>query len=203
MQKSLQTPQRLECRVALKEWAATGEALRQGRQIILLRKGGIHDAEGVFELEHSRFWLFPTWLHQAQNLVKLEHRDLLEIAEAAREFKTRDTLHFSLYCEVAQVWTLREEHQSTLMAASHIWSDDYLNLRFGYKPEHPLLCVAVRAWELPVAQAVANQSKYFGCRSWIELDAALSTTEARPVLDESTFQAQLKALEKTLGGTIG
>ncbi len=191
------------CRIALKEWAATGEALRQGRQIILLRKGGIHDAEGVFELEHSRFWLFPTWLHQAQNLVKPEHRDLLEIAEAAREFKTRDTLQFSIFCEVARVWSLQEADQSTLEAAHHIWSSAYLDLRFGYKPEHPLLCVAVRAWELPAPHVVATDAKYFGCRSWVELEENLSTQQARPVVDESTFGAQLAALEATLGNAIG
>ncbi len=191
------------CSSALKEWAATGEALRQGRQIILLRKGGIHDAEGVFELEHSTFWLFPTWLHQAHTLVKPEHRDLLEIAEAAREWKTRDRLHFTLYCEVAKVWALQEADQSTLMAAQHIWSEAYLDLRFGYKPEHPLLCVAVRAWELPDSHAVRSNAKYFGCRSWVELEESLSTQAARPVLDESTFQARLASLEATLGVAIG
>src|SRR5687768_3845167 len=44
-----------ELHVALKEWATVCTALETGRQILLLRKGGIHETGGQFELEHSRF----------------------------------------------------------------------------------------------------------------------------------------------------
>ena len=40
---------------ALKEWAAVCQALSTGRQIVLLRKGGIHEAAGEFELDHRQF----------------------------------------------------------------------------------------------------------------------------------------------------
>jgi len=47
-------------RHALKEWAVTCRALAEGRQAILLRKGGIGEAGGAFQVEHTRFWLLPT-----------------------------------------------------------------------------------------------------------------------------------------------
>jgi hypothetical protein len=50
--------------IALKEWATLCRALETGRQIILLRKGGIYESAGEFEVEHRRFLLFPTYLHQ-------------------------------------------------------------------------------------------------------------------------------------------
>src|SRR5687767_1695492 len=56
--------------VGLKEWAIVCHALEQGRQIILLRKGGIRESGGEFELEHRQFLLFPTYLHQTLNGLK-------------------------------------------------------------------------------------------------------------------------------------
>ena len=38
-------------RSALKEWAVGIRALREGRQVLLLRKGGLRDANGEFALE--------------------------------------------------------------------------------------------------------------------------------------------------------
>src|SRR3954453_15675961 len=56
--------------VALKEWAAVCSALETGRQMILLRKGGILEAIGGFELEHPQFLLFPTYVHQNVGMLK-------------------------------------------------------------------------------------------------------------------------------------
>src|SRR4051812_17983666 len=58
--------------VGLKEWATVCAALEGGRQIILLRKGGISEAIGGFELEHREFLLFPTYLHQNLAMLKPE-----------------------------------------------------------------------------------------------------------------------------------
>src|SRR3954469_6548443 len=58
--------------VALKEWATVCEALGAGRQIILLRKGGIFEAAGGFEIEHRQFLLFPTYVHQNPHMLKNE-----------------------------------------------------------------------------------------------------------------------------------
>src|SRR5580692_10141938 len=56
--------------IALKEWATVCDALATGRQIILLRKGGIYEAAGEFELENREFFLFPTYLHQNTAMLK-------------------------------------------------------------------------------------------------------------------------------------
>src|SRR5262245_66379313 len=67
---------------AFKEWAAICQALGQGRQSVLLRKGGIVEPGGAFRVEHREFLLFPTYLHQsADNLVPAA-RHLLEEAQA-------------------------------------------------------------------------------------------------------------------------
>lgn len=53
--------------VALKEWAAIEDALAGGRLSVLVRKGGIHEKRGDFEVEHRAFWIFPTGWHQNEH----------------------------------------------------------------------------------------------------------------------------------------
>ena len=65
---------------ALKEWSAAVHALLDGRQTVLLRKGGIHEKR--FAVTASRFLLFPTVAHSHAERVRPEHRDLLDSAAA-------------------------------------------------------------------------------------------------------------------------
>ena len=62
------TPPPESCAVAFKEWAGVCDALIEGRQTIIIRKGGISEGAGpgVFVPEHAEFWLYPTWVHQAE-----------------------------------------------------------------------------------------------------------------------------------------
>jgi hypothetical protein len=182
------------CAIALKEWGAAVQALREGRQILLLRKGGIHDAGGVFELEHRRFWLMPSAFHQAKPMLKPEHADLLGAPASDRK-----ELRLQVLAEVAQSWQVDESKFEALSKGAHIWNDDYLHLRFGYKPEHPLDCVALRVFEVPEVQIVPGDAKYFGCVSWIEIEPELSTEGARPVLDEAEFGKYLGEWRERLG----
>ena len=40
---------------ALKEWAIVCKALEEGRQVLLLRKGGIMEYRQGFEVKHEQF----------------------------------------------------------------------------------------------------------------------------------------------------
>ena len=53
-----------QCQYALKEWSVTIDSLFAGQQILLLRKGGIHEQRDGFKVEHRDFFLFPSHLHQ-------------------------------------------------------------------------------------------------------------------------------------------
>ena len=49
--------------LALKEWAVVVNALPTDRQIMVLRKGGIHRDDKDFRIVHPEFLLFPTYEH--------------------------------------------------------------------------------------------------------------------------------------------
>ena len=59
--------------IALKEWAVTVRALAEGEQLLTLRKGGIREEHKHFELEHDRFFLYPTFDHQRNDVVREAH----------------------------------------------------------------------------------------------------------------------------------
>ena len=63
-----------QCQIALKEWAVTVESLAEGQQILLLRKGGIHEEGKDFKVIHPEFLLYPTYEHQRKDLLKPQHQ---------------------------------------------------------------------------------------------------------------------------------
>jgi hypothetical protein len=69
---------------AFKEWAVICRALAQGRQRVILRKGGIVEPGGQFQLAHREFLLMPTFLHQSAESLVPEARDLLVDIDADR-----------------------------------------------------------------------------------------------------------------------
>ncbi len=66
--------------IALKEWAVTVRALAEGEQLLTLRKGGIREADKHFRVEHDRFFLYPTFDHQRNDLVRESHQPELRRA---------------------------------------------------------------------------------------------------------------------------
>lgn len=184
-------------RFALKEWSATIHALAQGRQLLLLRKGGILDDDGAFQLEHTRFWLQPTYLHQDVTLVQPPHRDLLETAQPERG-ENRDFVLLRYFAEVAQVFSIPIEDAEKLRAAPHIYSANYLDLRFSYKVENPLLCVALRVFDAGEYSRLPMQPQWTGCRSWIDLGKPPRVEKSRAVLCDEEFAAQLAQLQSAL-----
>ena len=54
----------------LKEWATVVKALENGKQTVILRKGGILETASGFNVESKKFFLFPTWEHQEKIFVK-------------------------------------------------------------------------------------------------------------------------------------
>lgn len=190
-------PQLVSASAALKEWSLVCQALAEGRQLVLLRKGGLLDEDGVFHLEHREFYLSPTWLHQERGLVKPEHQDLFEGTPREAE-EDAQLVYLRYFARVEQVWGLSEDEQEKLAAVRHIWSQQYLDLRFSYKPEKPLLCAALRVYALETPHRYPLRPQDLGCRSWMEWKEPLGLP-ARPVLAEAEFASRLNEIRKVLG----
>jgi hypothetical protein len=181
--------------VALKEWAAVCQALSTGRQIILLRKGGIYESAGEFELEHPQFLFFPTYLHQSKEQLKPEAHAGLQphTAEPAR-------ITIALAGEVTDILRLQSRQQMDEIEDQHVWASPLIDMRFNYRPENPLYLLLVRAYRLPAAVTIANTPAYAGCKSWVPLEKPIATANATPVLDDTTYQTQRQLIRTRLEG---
>lgn len=183
---------------AFKEWAVICRALAEGKQAIILRKGGVAEPHGEFELEHRRFWLFPTYAHQQQTGIQPEAQPLLARVEADRP--PADAVTLAHFAEVAAVYKVHDLPAALVLGGLHVWSEDTVAKRFAYRSPG-LYVLAVRVWRVPVPIEVSVTAEYAGCKSWVDLDTPLPTDGAAPVLDDAAFNEVLATLDTLLNPT--
>lgn len=165
---------------ALKEWAVLLEAAATGRQRFLLRKGGILDSSQGFRLESSEFLFFPTWEHQQRDWVRPEFHALFDRAAPSRE----DEVEIRYWGRAARI-TRAPSAPAVLIGAtdSHIWTPEFLEMRYAYRPDLPLYLVEMELFLLAGPTALTVTDGMRGCRSWVELETDVATEGARRVPD--------------------
>lgn len=185
--------------VALKEWDLVIADLLAGRQAILLRKGGILEANNEFELEHKRFLFYPTFVHQDPRMVKAERRPAIrQMAAEPGEVELRG------YGEVARIFEVPAaggRARVDRLADMHLWDAPLIDMRFSYRAEKPLYIVVVRAFELAAPVRIANTLSYAGCRSWVPLEEQVEVSGATPALGEGELQAVIDRIGQTLASS--
>ena len=177
--------------IALKEWHIVCQALETGRQMILLRKGGILEASTGFELEHPQFLLFPTYLHQNLAMLKPEF-------QAGFQAHSSEPAAITLSCaaQVTDIIRLKYREQMDKLNAEHIWTPPLIDMRFNYKPQNPLYLLIVRAYKLQKSIAVQNTPAYAGCKSWVPLESPVQIAGAGAVLDDAIFARRSRTIRE-------
>jgi hypothetical protein len=179
--------------IALKEWAVVCRALETGRQMILLRKGGIYEAAGEFELENRRFVLFPTYLHQNLKMLKPEGQAGFEARSAEPE-----QIALSSAGEVTDIIQLKSRAQMDALEAEHVWAPPLIDMRFSYKPENPLYLLLVRAYRLAETTTVENTPAYAGCKSWVPLERAIDASGATAVIVDDEYDMRRQRIREAV-----
>lgn len=185
--------------IALKEWAIVCDLLLEGRLSLLLRKGGIHEAAGPgeFELEHPRFLLFPSWMHQKPEMIKPEFRSRVNVLTAEPAEIT-----FAGVGEVVRIWQVPGRAAVDRLDALHCWTPAQIDMRFNYRPENPLYLMAVRVFRLQRPRTVTNLPQYAGCKSWVPLTPgdAVDDVGAREVVPAEAFASVVRRVEEAFRG---
>lgn len=178
---------------ALKEWSAAVHALLDGRQRVLLRKGGI--GEKRFDVAAREFMLFPTVAHSHAERVRPEFRDLLA---AAAPDSTDD--HFVVRAAAKVVAALPVNRPDNIAAIEdlHIWTaESVCHERLDFRPKHRLAVLVVQAIPLLTPVELPRLSEYAGCTSWVQLplgDPALGV----PVHDEVSLRQVVARVREAL-----
>lgn len=173
--------------IALKEWAIICKALEDGKQMLLLRKGGIMEYRKGFEVKHIEFLLYPTFEHQSIESIKAEYKEKLkEILEEQnkyyynnnrkkidkdnKNFNTASNNIIKLLAKVEDVIEISDKSTLSELRDYHIWSDEYVTMRMNYNPSKPMSVLLLRIYKLRKPLIVDINEKWAGCKSWIDIE---------------------------------
>ena len=162
--------------IAFKEWAVICRALAEGRQSLILRKGGIAEVGGEFRPEHEEFLLYPTFFHeQHRTAIKPEFLPLLDAAEA--DWPPAGVIRFTHFARVVGVRHVTDLDQLLALDHEHGGTADTVRQRFHYRTPG-LFVLRVEVFRLSSPAEVIDRPEYAGCKTWVELDAPVGTAGA-------------------------
>ena len=183
--------------LALKEWAVAVKALAQGKQILILRKGGIHKDDKEFRVVHPEFLLYPTYEHQKAELLKEEsHQDL---ALTLEEDDTPGIVTMGNWCQVTDRFEIGDQETLNRISPYHIWTDDYASKRLHWRPKQPLTIALLRVYDLQQPQAMPILDEYNGCKSWVDLGQDVPLGYMKPVLSDEAYEEKANVFRQALG----
>lgn len=180
---------------ALKEWSIAVEALLAGELILLIRKGGIREAQPVFEVPSDRALLFPTYEHQKPAAMRPPWTDRV-VSKAVPH--VGDTVSLPGWAEVTHQFPLTGAEVVTALHPFHIWTDEWLAERLAWKPERPAYALVVRAHRFVQPLHLEYTQPLGGCRSWIALEPPLTLPDSEPVLPADVYEARVARLQQVL-----
>ena len=173
------------------------QALAQGEQILLLRKGGIHEEGKDFRVIHPEFLLYPTYEHQREDLLKVDHQPAL--AQLLEDAPRSETITFSHFARAEEIIEVEEQERVDDLSPWHIWTDEYAQSRLRWKPMLPLSILLLRVYRLERPATVPYLKEYGGCTSWVEILPRIDLGQPEPVLDDAEFARQVEAIKGSLG----
>ena len=182
-------------RYAFKEWAATCAALAAGRQSLLLRKGGIHERGGRFEVEHREFWLFPTRFHQNPDEIRADARSLLR--QVADDAPPPGVVRLALYAVVEEVIELRDDSLLPRLADLQILAERSVLERFHYR-RPGIFVLSVRIYRRAEPITLVDTPHFAGCRTWVDLEQELSTSGLTPILTEAEHVDRMLEIRRSI-----
>lgn len=167
--------------VGFKEWEVVCRALAEGRQSLIIRKGGIAEGRKGFRFEHPEFYLFPTRFHEQLDRIRVPF-ELRKLPEGVVEV--------DLFAQVIWSRSITDPGLLPALEPFHIWTAETVRERFEYGKAPGIEVALLRIHQLSSPWSFPDSPRFGGCRSWVELPPAPPEADARePVLDDAAFNA--------------
>jgi hypothetical protein len=162
---------------AFKEWALICEALGNGHQSLIVRKGGIAEGREGFSFRNSEFFLFPTWFHEQLASTKLP-------PETVVPQQLEEEIEIAFAVTIERTAVLTDLDQVRRLDAMHVWRDSVIEERFHYDEAPGVHIAFVRVFRLDPPCRLPMEKKFGGCRSWVELPAIEDCALVSVISDE-------------------
>ena len=179
---------------ALKEWATVVKALEQGKQTVILRKGGILETASGFNVESKRFFLFPTWEHQETKHVKAKFQNFL--TDVLNKKPNEGFNKITSYAEVLFEKDIESADTINELSSFHVWSDSYIEERRNWMPEKPMKAVFLKTVIIPEFN-LPLKPEFQGCKSWIEINSNFQ--EGKSALENNEIEQRLQKFKEIVG----
>ena len=182
-------------RIAFKEWAVVADAIGRGDQIIILRKGGISEGRSGFQIEHNRFFLFPTLFHQQRESVQPTAQLRYDVLAPKL---SPSSVRIEVFVEVVD-WKFLDSLEAALrLRGQHIWREEVIRDRFDWGKSKSIYALAVRAFRLPRPVELPMRVEYrrmqiMGGIRRANFDGRRSTGADRPRIRGETFSFSQRA----------
>ena len=187
--------------LALKEWAIICRALEEGKQSILLRKGGVLEYKKGFEISQKIFLLYPTFEHQSKEYLQPNYLENFELlVEGKDSITNNDKLNtIRILASIEEIHEFCDETTLSKLEKYHIWNERYVQSRMNYNPKKPMNALFLRVYKLPKPISIDVKPEWAGCKSWIEIELPKRygdsygnikelLNECEPVIDKDDFQ---------------
>lgn len=175
---------------ALKEWQVVNDAILKKKQFILIRKGGILDTQYDFPPDKKWFFLFPTREHQKKEYVKNEFHYLFSSVNLSdRELESE--YRINVLCKLIKCVMVSRKEQLEILLPYVIYTMEFLNMRFNYRPKEPLCILFIAPEKLRNEISVIYDDYSRGCKSWIELNNKNMKIESPDLSSEALFGPEL------------
>ena len=184
---------------ALKEWAIALEALEQGKTIMLLRKGGIKESKGRFQVPRDRILLYPTYEHQQPALLKPEYQSRVTPVPSGWH---PQQVTISSWAEITDVLPVSKENTVKALLPFHIWNEQFIGDRLKWKPHQPIYILLLRTYKLLTSQIIDYRPQYGGCTSWLDLDSAINIDNTQPILTEDIYNQLATEIRQIVGNNL-
>ncbi|NQW23810.1 MAG: DUF1802 family protein [SAR202 cluster bacterium] len=188
------------CQMALKEWAITVQAMSQGDQVLLLRKGGIHEEGKDFRVIHKEFLFYPTYLHQKEDLLQPAYQPALH--KLVEQPQDESHVTFSHWARADEVLEISDQEKVDDLEPHYIWTTAYAQSKLHWKPMLPLSVMLLRVYNLEQPVTVPYLPEYGGCTSWVEVLTNVNLGNMQPVLDDAEYQRRVDDIKGSLGLTV-
>lgn len=176
--------------IAFKEWAGVCDALASGRQAIILRKGGIEEGPRGFVPEHPAFWLYPTFVHEGEQGLK--------VASTTPRPADPGVVPIGALAVVESVERIDDLDMLLGLDTLHVWTEETVRKRFEYR-KPGLWVLGVRAYRRDEPWRVEVTPAQLGCKSWVPLERPLATAGLSPARSETEAEADRRGLAAAIG----
>lgn len=159
----------MDTAIGFKEWQVVCDALADGRQTVILRKGGFHEGREGFSFAHEKFYLFPTRFHATAEQVRVATP-----SNPMPEWQVGDAITITHRVEVEWAHTLTEWQGVMALHDQHIYTEQTVRDRFDWQGKGmasgSIHVAKVKVITLDQPWVFPYAARYGGCRSWVTLD---------------------------------